>query len=258
MSMTSSPTPGDQAVADALIHARRSGQVADATGLTLTDADQAYRVQALVGQALDWHSGAAPRCWKSGGPGREAPLTHAPLPPAGVWASPADASAWPFHWRGIEAEIALRLGQDVDAALAQRLTPETASSVIDAMAVSIEIVDSRWAQAQQAPALLKLADLQSHGALVLGAWQPLRAVDWAQQRCEVQIGAERLAFTGTHSLGDPAWLLPQWLRHATRDGAVLGAGTAVTTGTWCGLPLAQAGDLVRVVFEGIGQAEVRL
>lgn len=246
------------AAAQALVLARRSGQVANADSVAITDAPQAYRIQALVAQAMGWDDGSVPRHWKAGGPGRDAILTHAPLPPAGVWPSPADARRWPFHWRGIEAEIALRLGQDIGPAQAQALTPEAAPALIDAMAVSIEIVDSRWSQALQAPALHKLADLQSHGALVLGAWQPMRQVDWAQQRCELQIGAVLQVFTGTHSLNDPTWLLPQWLRHATRHGALLPAGTVVTTGTWCGLPLAQPGDAVRVVFDGIGEAQVQL
>jgi 2-keto-4-pentenoate hydratase len=142
--------------------------------------------------------------------------------------------------------------------MAQHLAPAAAVALIDAMSVSIEIVDSRWAQAREAPALHKLADLQSHGALVLGDWQPMRAVDWASQPCELQIGTQRQFFTGTHSLGDPTWLLPDWLRHATREGAVLPAGTVVTTGTWCGLPLAQTGDAVRAIFEGIGEARVQL
>lgn len=248
----------DDLIAHALIQARRNGQVVDATSVSIEDAAQAYRVQALVAQALGWDNGTPAPHWKSGGPGRDATLTHAALPVGGVWASPADARAWPFHWRGIEAEIALRLGQDVDAALAQSLTPEGASSLVDAMAVSIELVDSRWAQALQAPALHKLADLQSHGALVLGEWQPFRAIDWRTQRCELHIGPQQQVFIGTHSLSDPAWLLPQWLRHATRDGAVMPAGTMVTTGTWCGLPLAQAGDAVNVRFDGIGEVRVQL
>jgi hypothetical protein len=258
MTMNHSSDASDRAAADALVVARNSGQLADAGGVTVRDAAQAYRVQALVAQALGWDQGGPARHWKSGGPGREVTLTHAPLPAIGVWDSPADARQWAFHWRGIEAEIALRLGQAVDGAVAQRLTPETAVSLVDAMAISIEIVDFRWAQAGDAPALHKLADLQSHGALVLGAWQPMRAVDWNKQRCELQIGTQRQVFTGTHSLGDPAWVLPQWLRHATRDGVVLPAGTVVTTGTWCGMPLAEAGDAVRVLFEGIGEAQVQL
>jgi 2-keto-4-pentenoate hydratase len=32
----------------------------------------------------------------------------------------------------------------------------------------------------------------------------------------------------------------------------------VTTGTWTGMPWAAPGDLVQVVFDGIGQASVQL
>ena len=35
------------------------------------------------------------------------------------------------------------------------------------------------------------------------------------------------------------------------------AGTVVTTGTWCGVLHATAGDRVVVAFDGIGRAEVR-
>lgn len=248
----------DTDVAQALVQARRTGQTVDADSLAVADAPQAYRVQALVAQAMGWMGNGAPRHWKSGGPRREATLTHAPLPPSGVWSSPADAAAWPFHVRGVEAEIALRLGRAVDQTLADSLTQDAASRLVDAMAVSIELVDSRWAQALEAPVWHKLADLQSHGALVLGEWQPMRTVDWSSQRCEVHIGEQTQAFCGTHPLGDPTWLLPQWLRHATRHGEVVPAGAVVTTGTWCGLPLAQAGDAVQVRFEGIGEASVQL
>ena len=146
-------------------------------------------------------------------------LTHAPLPPAGVRASPADFGDMHFNAPGIEAEIALRLGEGVTPERAAALTPETAAALVDAMTVSIEIVDSRWKDPAQASALLRLADQQSHGALVLGAWVPYAARDWAAQRCETRIGArEPVLRTGTHPLGDPAWLLPIWLRacHARR------------------------------------------
>ena len=160
-----------------------------------------------------------------------------------------------MHHRLIEAEVALRLGCDVDAALAEMLDVDGARALVDAMAVSIELVDSRWQQGFAAPALLRLADLQSHGALVLGGWLPCAplssAHDWSAQRCEVQIGDRRTKHIGTHSCGDPAWVLPSWLRHATRDGGVLRAGSVVTTGTWCGVLKAQAGDAVTVRFEGI-------
>ena len=59
-------------------------------------------------------------------------------------------------------------------------------------------------------------------------------------------------------MGDPTFVLPAWLRHATHDGGVLQAGTVVTTGTWCGLPMAAAGDRVVADFPGIGTAAVQL
>jgi len=241
----------------ALVQARRTQQTTPA--VTLPDAAAAYAVQAGVAATLGWFDAVVPRHWKSGGPSRDAVLTHAALPPDGVWTSPADASAWPFHFRGIEAEIALRLSRNVNAALAATLDVDAARSLVDAMCVSIELVDSRWTEGRQAPPLAKLADLQSHGALVLGAWVPFAARDWAAQTCVLAIGdAPVQTFRGTHSMGDPAFVLPAWLRHATRDGAVLPAGTVVTTGTWCGLPLAAAGERVIADFPGIGRAEVQL
>jgi 2-keto-4-pentenoate hydratase len=241
----------------ALLEARRSNRPAPLT--VLPDADAAYAVQNAVAHALGWFDGV-PRHWKSGGASL-ATQTHAPLPPQGVWASPADARAWPFTTaRVIEAEVALQLARDVDAALAATLDLDAARALVDAMCVSIELCDTRWQDGFTAPALNRLADLQSHSALALGAWVPFTpARDWTSQPCRVQIGAQPAAeFRGTHSLGDPAAVLPAWLRHATRGGHTLPAGTVVTTGTWCGALTAQAGDAVEVTFDGIGQARVQL
>lgn len=248
-------------IAMALVNARRTGEAVAGLPLVqaLSEPAQAYAVQERVAQALGWFGDAPPRWWKSGGPSRQAVLTHAPLPPTGVGTSPADVSKQPFHRRGIEAEIALRLGRAVDAELATTLDVAGARALIDAMAVSIEIVDGRWSEGMQAPALLRLADLQTHGALVLGEWVPWQPRDWAAQHCRVRVG-QRLDVqrTGSHPCTDPAWVLPAWLRHATRGGHTLPAGTVVTTGTWVGILDAQPGERVEVAFEGIGQATVQL
>ncbi|MFC7461815.1 fumarylacetoacetate hydrolase family protein [Hydrogenophaga defluvii] len=247
-------------VIDALLQARRSATPADALPLaaSLSEPDQAYAVQVAVMAQLTGQPGV-PRHWKSGGPSRDLPLTHAPLPPDGVWASPATAGDWPFHQRGIEIEIALRLGVAVDAAQAASLQPDAVDHLIDAMAVSIEVVDSRWQQASAAAPLLRLADFQSHGALVLGNWVPYVRRDWAAQTCRVTVGTQPpLQRQGSHSLGDPAWLLPQWLQRACALYGEVPAGTVVTTGTWVGIVPAQRGDAVVAVFDGIGEARVRL
>lgn len=255
------PTASVAAVAAALLQARRERRPVDARPLALAlhTADDAYAVQAQVAAGLEAASDAFPRHWKSGGPSRDAVPTHAALPPAGVWASPADGSGWHGNLRLIEVEIALRLAQPVGPAQAADLRVGAAASLVDAMCVSIEWVDSRWQQGVASPALLKLADLQSHGALVLGAWQPVAPRDWAQQAVQVAVGAQPAqSFRGTHAMGDPLWVLPAWLRHVTRHGQTVPAGTVVTTGTWCGMLPAQRGDRVRAVFEGIGEAQLRL
>jgi 2-keto-4-pentenoate hydratase len=252
---------GPEAVARALLAARHARRPADARALetALTGPEDAYAAQALVAREGAFHAPGLPRFWKSGGPSRPSLLVHAGVPDAGVRHSPANARDLHFNIRLIEAEVALRLGRDVTPDEAARLTHEGAAALVDAMAAAIEVVDSRWQQGVQAAALLKLADLQSHGALVLGAWRAFEPRDWDRQDCTVRIGdAPAQTFRGTHALHDPAWLLPIWLRHATRQGETVPRGTVVTTGTWCGMLPAEAGDRVRVAFEGLGEAEVQL
>lgn len=256
-------------LAQALVAARREHRpLAPADWLAaLPDAEAAYAAQAAVAEALGWFAGGAPRAWKSGGSAREQVLTHAPLPPDGVKRSPADFSAWPFFVPLIEVEVALRLGREVTPEAAGNLSAggaaadgdRVADEFVDAMCVSIEIVDSRWSDPAQASAAMKLADMQSHGALVLGDWVEYDRRDWAAQRCEVRIGGnEPVARTGTHPLGSPTWLLPIWLRHATRGGQAVPAGTVVTTGAWAGMLPVRRGDEVSVAFDGIGRAVARL
>ena len=249
------------ALAQALVAARRRHGLLPAAewAQALHSPAEAYAVQDAVAAELAWFLFAAPTHWKSGGPSRDAVLTHAPLPPAGVRASPATFDDWPLHSRAIEAEIALRLAVDVSPAHAAALRPADVDPLIEAMTVSIEVCDSRWREGAQAPALLRLADLQSHAALALGNWVAYARRDWLMQRCEVRIGSQPLVVRhGSHALGDPAWLLPQWLQHATRAGATVAAGTVVTTGTWVGMLPAQPGDEVSVEFAGIGAAALQL
>ena len=241
-----------------LVQARRTRRLASTVDAPLADAAMAYSVQDAVAHHFKWFVDGPARHWKSGGPSRDAVLTHAALPPEGVWTSPADARSWPFRLRGVEAEIALRIACDVDPARANAIDTGEAAELVDAMCASIEIVESRWAQGLDAPALAKLADLQSHGALVLGAWVPFSKRDWAAQQCHVHIGSQpRVERRGSHALADPLFVLPAWLRHATRFGASVARGTVVTTGTWVGILYAAAGDLVSVEFPGIGSASVQ-
>ena len=257
-------------IAQALVNARRTHQPTDATPFVdqLQSAADAYAVQRqvwreLLGAEPLAASAPAATAWKSGGPSRTSDLTHAALLPAGILKSGANVNAWSFNIRIVEIEIALRLGRAVTPAEALTLTVESGRALVDALTVSIELVDSRWLQAGAAQPLLKLADLQSHGALVLGDWVPYSAEflghDWTRQSASLQIGHQpAVNFVGSHTLQDPTWLIPIWLRHATSQGQTVSAGTVVTTGSWCGMPLAQKGDLVVADFAGIGRTTVQL
>jgi 2-keto-4-pentenoate hydratase len=249
------------ALADALVAARRHHALLRASewGPALHEPGCAYIVQDEVARDMGWFDAAPPMHWKSGGPSREQPLTHAALPPHGVRASGASFEDLRFHAPGIEAEIALRLRDDVTPERAASLRHEDADALVDAMMVSVEIVDSRWLEGGSAPALLRLADLQSHGGLALGEAVPYARRDWSVQACVVTVGGSSpVVNRGTHSLRDPAWLLPVWLRHATRNGDVVPAGAVVTTGTWCGVVPVRGGDSVVVEFEGVGRVAVRI
>jgi 2-keto-4-pentenoate hydratase len=273
LAVNSAPNPALNAAAApaaalvaALVAAWRGGERPSAQIHTqaVPDAEAAFAIQQAVGEALGWWAPwEMPGVWKSGGPSRSAPMKHAGLPTPAVHqlraGEVADLRAWPLHAPVLESEIALRLGHSVSLALAATLTPASASALVDAMAVAIEVVDSRWQERAQAPALLQLADGQWHGALLLGPWQPWPATHpWAEQLCELTLDGQTAArCTGTHPLGEPAWLLPVWLRHLTRHGASVPAGTIVTTGNWTGATPWPAGSTARAVFAGLGEVAVR-
>jgi 2-keto-4-pentenoate hydratase len=243
--------PDPQTLITALIQARQSGQplhASDWVSAVHNEAD-AYVVQDGVAAALGWAEGALVRHWKSGGATRSGPFSHAPLDPPGINAA---GRTWPLL--GVEAEVALRLGRDVSPEAARAMTPESAGEWVDAMAVAVELVASRWAEGLAAPELLRMADHQSHAGLVLGPWQPYAARDWSTLACRVEIGSQTLVMrTGGHSLNDPAWVLPAWLQHLTRQGTTVAAGTVVTTGSWVGCLPVRPGERVCVSFEGLGE-----
>jgi len=243
----------------ALLRARETGRPAIAADVPLADAEAAYAVQRGVAAALGGFGDRGPAHWKSGGASRESLQTHALLPSRGVHTSPAERTTLPLVVRGIEAEIAMRIGRDVDAGIADDLDLDAARAQVDAMCVSIELVESRWAEGLEAPPWAKLADMQSHGGLVLGDWVQFTTCDWSQQVCRVTLGDRpTVEGRGSHAMADPAFVLPAWLRHATRTGAWVRRGTVVTTGTWCGVLYASAGDLVIAEFPGIGRASIQL
>ena len=259
--MTVSSTSVSETIT-ALRHARSHGLTVNAKEFP-HDVDVLLHLQTAA--AMDgWRSGQAPKFWKSGGPSLERPLFHAPLPAEGVWMHtslqpPIQVIQPVCTLRGVEAEIALRIGQTLNHEQVLALDTESVHSVVDAMTVSIEWVDSRWKKQLQSPLHMLQIDRLSHGGLIVSdVWQPYAPRDWSAQICRVELSeGEAQVFQGSHPLGDPSHVLLPWLRHVTQHWGLIEAGTIVTTGSWCQILHALPGQTVHIAFDEIGEASMQ-
>ncbi len=197
--------------------------------------------------------------WKVGAKGPLAEPACAPLPTSGLLASGARLAGAPWRMRGVEVEVALRLGRDLDAAV-DHLTPEELAAAVDAVLPVIEVVEPRLADWEGSDPLAQLADLQSHGALVLGA-----ASTFSPAQLDLRTLQADLSFTGQVAAstlgGNPAadvWRLLGWLaQHCAQRGQPLRAGQIVTTGSCTGMLFAPEGALVQAELAGIGRVELQ-
>ncbi len=246
-------TPKNLAAAQLLLEARRSGiLLAALTEETMPqDAADAYAIQDIVTNSLGEIGG-----WKVGarGPGMQA--NCAPLPLDLVYASPAAVSATGRGRCAVEAEIAVRLKQD----LPLKASPYTRAEVVAAVASvhpALEVVCSRYAAAPANP-LAGLADSLSNGALVVGQGRTTDLeIDQTLQAVELYFDAEQVELaTG----GNPAcdiWELVTWLaNHASTRCGGLRSGQIITTGSCTRLTFAKPGTRVKAMFPGLGVVEL--
>jgi 2-keto-4-pentenoate hydratase len=158
---------------------------------------------------------------------------------------------------GMEAEIAFRFTRDVPPRAEPYTRDEVASCV--AARVAIEVVDSRYRDYAGTPAVERIADFMSNGALVCGS-EPAgwRGHDLSRLTATVTFdGREVVRQTGGHSAGDP--LLPAVdLVNALRTEGGVRAGQIMTTGTCTGIQYATGVRRVAVEFEGFGRAELAI
>ena len=173
------------------------------------------------------------------------------MPLAGLHASPARLARG--RMRGIEAEVAFRLGRD----LPPRAAPYTRAEVMAALATAhpaIEVLESAYLDPDAVDPLSNLADSLMHGGFVHGpgvaAWQGL---DFAAMTVTQTIDGAAMQRTGNPA-GDMIRLV-EWLANdGSRWAGGLRAGQIVTCGSWTGKTWAPAGAQVRVVFPGLGEA----
>jgi len=233
---------------NALLDARRTGvTLADLPdSLQPADITEVYFVQDLVADAYGEIGG-----WKIGAPNAEATPMFAPMPKA--WIAPSGSTLTGCRYRGLEAEIAFLVGQD----LPPRETPYTRAEAVAAMASChpvIEVLESSFTDPSVAAKNSMLADLQMHGGFIYGpavaSWE---AIDFNAEKVTLSVdGVIRVERTGSNTSGDLVKLLP-WLANegAVRTGG-LKKGQWITTGSWTGNTLASPKSVVDVVFSTAG------
>ena len=212
--------------------------------------EQAYLVQRGIMGQLGEIGG-----WKVGSPSPTADtFTCAPLPARGILESPAEVACAD---RGVEAEIAVRLGADLPRR-DQAYTETEIRAAIASAHPAIEVLDSRFTDADAIDPLSNLADSLSHYGLVLGPAIPdWQSVDFAREEV-------RLLLDGTEvkrRVANPAGSMMRLLLWLANQGAHwaggLRAGHVVTTGSWTGKDFAGPGAEARIRFTHCGEAVVR-
>jgi 2-keto-4-pentenoate hydratase len=241
--------------ADMLLDARRTNAPivdlpADVRPTTL---DEAYFVQDRMAWAYEAIGG-----YKVGAVAPDATPIFAPMPAAWISCSGCELRGMTHRFRGVEAEIAFLLKED----LPPRDKPYTREEVLAAVASchpAIEVIESGLVDPTKAERLSMIADLQMHGGFVYGDAIPnWQEIDFAKESVRVMVDGEvRVERTGSNTAGDLIRLLP-WLANegvARTEG--LTRGSWITTGSWTGLTLGMAGSSVEVVFSTAGQARLR-
>ncbi len=210
--------------------------------------DDAYRVQAAVAQNLGRTVG-----WKVGRKTPAGDFAYAPLFENRLYPSGMTLAGDAFRVWHVEAELMVRFGQG----LPRRGRPYGRDEVVEAIdqvMAAIEIIDSRFAAwPDVAPALL-LADLLSHGAMVVGSGIPLPA-DTALERAQIRLtigGDVVIDQVGGNPAGDLVDLVTVLANRLTETGAGIRAGDLVTTGSFTGMRLLPPATRAEAAFAGIG------
>jgi 2-keto-4-pentenoate hydratase len=182
-----------------------------------------------------------------------------PIFSAFAHASPARLRRDGFFACVVEAEIAVRLGEDIGG---HPYLPERDVLVhaIEAIVPSIEIADSRFADFMNLPPAAILADAGFAGAWVHGT----PVTDWrdldlpALQVLLLSGGEEVRSGSGSRVMGDPLHALSLLVADLGRDGRKLRAGQVVSTGT-CTLPyMGKAGESIVADFGPLGRVSLVL
>jgi 2-keto-4-pentenoate hydratase len=243
------------AATNLLLDARRTGaKLMDLPeNLRPVSIEEVSTVQDAVAQAYGDIGG-----WKIGAPTPDATPSFAPMPAAWIAAGGTTLTGERFLYRGLEAEIAFLVGED----LPPRPTPYSREEVLAAMESchpAIEELESAFFDPTTATRNSVLADLQMHGGFIYGpAFADWKQVDFKTEKVTLAIdGSVRVERTGSNTSGDLLRLLPYLANEGALRTGGLRRGQWITTGSWTGNTLAVAGSAVDVEFSFAGRVSLR-
>ncbi|MGH8779469.1 2-keto-4-pentenoate hydratase [Paraburkholderia sp.] len=220
------------------------------------DAQTAYAIQHELLQLTDARIGG----WKIGAKSESGPVQGAPLLAGGLYASGARVARDTSLPCGIELEIAFRFGRTFEPR-AEAYDEADVLAGIGEMTAAVEIVASRFAGWPDVDRFAQLADLQNHGALIVGEAAPYRAdFPFAAPSAHLRFDG-RDVFDGTpaNPAGDPRRLLTWLVNHCTQQrGLAVTPDWIVTTGSYTGMFFAPAGGVVTAQIDGLAPLQLTL
>src|SRR5579875_1745154 len=170
--------------------------------------DEAYALQDIVAEAMRSIGG-----WKVGATSPDATPLFGPMPLWGGFASSGSRISATFkRLRGVEAEIAFRLGRDLPPR-AEAYSRDDVENAIASAHPAIELLESAYSDPDTVDRLSMIADLQMHGGFVYGApYADWKTSSLAQESVAVAVdGAIRFEGKASNPAGTDLLRLVTWL-----------------------------------------------
>jgi 2-keto-4-pentenoate hydratase len=172
-----------------------------------------------------------------------------------VFKSGAHLSMTDYGRLGLEFEICVRLGRDLDPR-DEPFTPEQVGEAIDAVAAAIELVDDRQADYSILDINTLVADNSWNAGVVIGDFTPPPARLDILEGIAFQDGAEIARGHGADALGHPFVPLAWLANHLAANGRQLRKGDIVMTGSIVTTRFPTGPFTYRFDMAGLGSVEV--
>jgi 2-keto-4-pentenoate hydratase len=242
-----------EAMAARLIAAHRGGALVDAAaiGAGPQNFEDAFSVQRLVMAELGPVGG-----YKTSNAATGERVVLAPIAAANIRSSPASFGGDEMRRVGIELEIAFRIDAPLPLPGSDGFEDKLKSVV--SLVPAIEMVDTRLADLEGAPTLVKMADNQSGFGLVVGeSIQNWADIDIAAPAITFTVAGQQVGTTAGSVPGGTAFEALVGLIGAIRDHCGgLQVGQYVTTGSLSGLHWIEKGAEVEGTIAGLGRVAV--